>query len=470
MTKQIVRLDRKGVIAISAAVILIFLSRIVPLPVGLTRGGLTSIVLLVAAIILWISETMNLAVTTIMIVAILPFFGLMTPSVVFSSFASSVFFFVLATFALTAALVTSSIPTRIAGFILRWSGQNSRKLVMGFVIGTAMLSSIMSNVPTCALFASLAIAIFKTDGDPKPGTSRLGKALMIGVPAGSVLGGFITPAGSPTNVLAIELLEKAGIRITFLDWIIIGLPLALICCVIVSIWLGIMFRPDPISKDALEKAKHMVAEAGPLSTREKKMLSIIFLMFVFWISSTWVPAFNTTLIALLGMCAFFLPGVNVLTWDQFCENAGWDSLFMIGGVGSLAQAMLASGAATWVVNTLLSNAGSWPTLVVFIVISAVICCLHIMIPSGPAVVGLAVMPMIVLAQSIGISPVAAAVITSFWGGVTLMLPIDAVPMLTYGYGYYKMTDMAKFGWLPSIIMIGLTATIIPFMLKLLGYA
>ena len=335
-----VRLDRKGLIALFTAVALVFLSRIVPLPVGLTRGGLTSIVLLIAAIILWISETMNLAVTTIMIVATLPFFGLMTPSVVFSSFAGSVFFFVLATFALTAALSTSSIPTRIAGFILNWSGQNSKKLIMGFVIGTALLSSIMSNVPTCALFASLAIAILKTDGDPKPGTSRLGKALMIGVPAGSVLGGFITPAGSPTNVLAIEMLEKAGIRITFLDWIIIGLPLALVCCVIISVLLGIMFRPDPISKDALAKAKLMVAEAGPLNLREKKMLSIIFLMFVFWISGTWVPAFNTTLIALLGMCAFFLPGVNVLTWDQFCENAGWDSLFMIGGVGSSRRRFL----------------------------------------------------------------------------------------------------------------------------------
>ncbi len=470
MEKTMVRLDRKGLISLFTAVALVFLSRIVPLPEGLTRGGLTSIVLLIAAIILWISETMNLAVTTIMIVATLPFFGLMTPTVVFSSFASSVFFFVLATFALTAALVTSTIPTRIAGFILNWSGQNSKKLIMGFVIGTALLSSIMSNVPTCALFASLAIAILKTDGDPKPGTSRLGKALMIGVPAGSVLGGFITPAGSPTNVLAIEMLEKAGIRVTFLDWIIIGLPLALICCVIVSVWLGIMFRPEPISKDALEKAKLMVAEAGPLSSREKKMLSVIFLMFVFWISSTWVPAFNTTLIALLGMCAFFLPGVNVLTWDQFCENAGWDSLFMVGGVGSLAQAILTSGAATWIVNSLLSNAASWSPLVVFIVISTVVCCLHIMIPSGPAVVGLAVMPMIVLAKSIGISPVAAAVITSFWGGVTLMLPIDAVPMLTYGYGYYKMPEMAKFGWLPSIVLIFISALFIPFMLRVLGYA
>jgi len=463
------RLDLKGIVSLFAAVFLVFLSRILPLPEGLSREGLTSVVLLVAAIVLWVTEAMDLAITTILIVATLPFFNIMPAGSMFSSFAGSVFFFVLATFGLTAALVTSTIPTRIAGLILRWSGKNSRKLVLGFTLGTAVLSSIMSNVPTCALFASLAIAILKTDGDPVPGTSRLGKALMIGVPAGSVLGGFITPAGGPTNVLAIELLGKAGMHITFLDWIIVGFPLAIISCVIVAVWLGIVFRPEPISQGALDKAKKMVADAGPMSAREKKMLIIILLMFVFWISSTWVKAFNTTLIALLGMCAFFLPGVKVLTWQQFSKNASWDALFMIGGVGALAQGILGSGAATWLVNTLLSGAASWSPLVVYIVISAVICCLHILIPSGPAVAGLAVMPMILLAQSAGVNPIAAAVITAFWGGATFMLPMDAVPMLTYGYGYYKIPDMLKFGWLPSIVIIFIAGLFIPFALGILGY-
>ena len=462
------RKDLKSIISFFAAVFLVFLSRILPLPEGLTREGLTSIVLLVAAIVLWVTEAMDLAAITIMIVATIPFFKIMPASSMFSSFAGSVFFFVLATFALTAALASSTLPTRIAGLILRWSGQNSKKLVIGFTLGTAILSAIMSNVPTCALFASLAIAILKTDGDPKPGTSRLGKALMIGVPAGSVIGGFITPAGGPTNVLAIEILEKTGYNVTFLDWMIIGLPLALISCIIVSVWLGIVFRPEPISEEALEKAKQMVKDAGPISAREKKMLVIIFLMFVFWISSTWVPAFNTTLIALLGMCAFFLPGVRVLTWDQFTKNSSWDALFMIGGVGALAQAILDSGAATWLVNTLLSGAASWSPVVVYIVISAVICVLHILIPSGPAVAGLAVMPMILFAESAGVNPIAAAVLTAFWGGVTFMLPMDAVPMLTYGYWYYKIPDMLKFGWLPSIVII-VIALFIPFALGILGY-
>jgi len=463
------RKEVKNIIFFIAAVFLVFLSRIVPLPEGLTREGLTSIMLLVAAILLWITEAMDLAAITILIVSTIPFFKIMSAGAMFSSFAGSVFFFVLATFALTAALANSTIPTRIAGLILRWSGRNSRKLVLGFTLGTAILSSIMSNVPTCGLFASLALAILKTNGDPKPGTSSLGKALMIGVPAGSVIGGFITPAGGPTNVLAIEILEKTGFNITFLDWMIVGLPLALISCVIVAVWLGIVFRPEPISEEALEKAKQMVKDAGPMSAREKKMLVIIFLMFVFWISSTWVKAFNTTLVALLGMSAFFLPGVRVLKWDQFTENSSWDALFMIGGVGALAQAILDSGAATWLVNTLLAGASFWPPVVVYIVISAVICILHILIPSGPAVVGLAVMPMIVLAQSAGVNPIAAAVITAYWGGVTLMLPIDAVPMLTYGYGYYKIPDMVKFGWLPSIVLIFIAGLFIPFALGLLGY-
>ena len=108
-------------------------------------------------------------------------------------------------------------------------------------------------------------------------------------------------------------------------------------------------------------------------------------------------------------------------------------------------------------------------MVVYIVISADICVLHILIPSGPAVAGLAVMPMILFAESAGVNPIAAAVLTAFWGGVTFMLPMDAVPMLTYGYGYYKIPDMLKFGWLPSIVIIVIAGLFIPFALGILGY-
>jgi len=452
----------------SVAVFILF--RFLPLSEGLSREAMTVLGLMVAALLMWVTEAVNMAITTILVCVMLPFFGCMTNAEMYSNFGSKVFFFMVGTFSITAALATTTLPTRMAGFILRWAGKNPRKLVLGFTIGTGLLSSIMSNVPTCALFATLAISILKANGDPKPGTSNIGKCLMMAIPAGSVIGGFMSPAGGPTNLIAIGALEAVGIRITFLDWLIQGYPIGLVCCVIFALCVCMIFKPEEITDAAILGAKEMISGSGKMQPREWKALIIVAGMFILWVLSTWVPLFDTTLVALLGMCLLFMPGIEVVTWKQYCENSSWDALFLIGGVGAIAAAASATGAASWLINTVLADAVNWSPVVVLIAISAVACVMHVLCPSGPAVAGLLCAPMIILAQNTGVSVTGTAAIAAFWGAVTFMLPTDAVPMFTYAYGYYSVKDMVKNGWLPSIIMIVFVAIAIPFAMGLLGYA
>ena len=244
MLKAKPKSNTKALVMIAIAVVILILSRVLPLPEGLSREGMTALGVMIAALVLWVSEAMNMAVTTILLVCMLPFFGVMKPAEMFKGFGGSVFFFMIGTMSITTALASTTIPTRMAGGILAWSKNNPVKLVLGFTVGTAVLSSIMSNIPTCALFASLGIAIMKANGDPKPGTSNLGKCLMIGIPAGSVIGGFMTPAGGPTNIVAINALEAVGIRVTFLDWMIMGYPIGLICSVLFALWICIFSKPE----------------------------------------------------------------------------------------------------------------------------------------------------------------------------------------------------------------------------------
>ncbi len=470
MLKAKPKTNTKAYVMLAIAVVILVLSRVLPLPDGLSREGMTALGVMIAALVLWITEAMNMAVTTILLVCMLPFFGVMKPAEMFKGFGGSVFFFMIGTMSITTALASTTIPTRMAGAILSWSKNNPIKLVLGFTVGTAVLSSIMSNIPTCALFASLGIAIMKANGDPVPGTTNLGKCLMISIPAGSVIGGFMTPAGGPTNIVAINALEAVGIRVTFLDWMIMGYPIGLICSILFALWICLFYKPEKISDDALGIAHEMVSGSGPLTPREIKCLIVIILMFVTWIASTWIPIFNTTVVALFGTCLFMCPGIEVITWRDYVEKGGWDGTFLVGGVGAMADAALATGAAKWIIDSTLGGAASWSPVVVCLAVSALICVLHWLCPSGPAVAGLAVAPIIMLAQSAGASPVALAVITAFWSGVTFLLPTDAVPMFTYGFHYYSITDMMKEGWVPSLVFVIFVAFAIPFMTGILGYA
>ena len=451
-----------------AAAVIILLFSILPCPEGLSRQGMQSFGLILAAIVLWVGEAMNMAVVGIFMATLLVFMQILTPAEMFKGFGGSVFFFMVGTMSITTAMASTSIPTRIAGAIMMWAKRSPIKLVVGFACGTELLSSIMSNIPTCALFASLGIAVLKANGDTKPGTSNLGKCLMIAIPAGSVIGGYMTPAGGPTNIIAMNYLAQIGRPISFLQWMLQGYPIGFLMVILVAFWLTVVHEPEKIGDEALEKAKEMVHGDGPLTVREIKILCIIGAMFIAWIASSWFPVLNTTCVALMGTCLFMFPGIDAMTWSEYSEKGGWEASFMVGSVGALADAVLTTGAAKWLIGATLSGAASWSPIMVFLLISFLVCCIHILVPSGPAVAGLAVIPIVDLALLAGVNPVAAAVLVSFWSAVTFVLPTDAVPMFTYKFRYYNFPDMMKAGIPVSIVVAVLVALLIPFGCNLLG--
>ena len=460
------KLNKKGILII-ISIILIAVSCLLPLPEGLSRQGMQSLGIILAALVLWIGEVMNMAVTGIMMAVLLVFLGVLSPTAMFQGFGGSVFFFMVGTMSITTAMSATSIPTRMAGLIMKWAKKSPTKLIVGFAIGTALLSSIMSNIPTCALFASLGMAVIKANGNPKPGSSGLGKCLMIAIPAGSVIGGFMTPAGGPSNIIAMNYLTEIGHPITFVQWMLQGYPFGLLITVVVALWITFVHKPEKISDAALAEADKMISGHGKLSVKEIKTLLIIAVMFVCWIASSWVPILNTTCVALLGTCLFMFPGLDVLTWDDYSKNGGWDASFMVGAVGALADAVLKTGAATWLINNTMAGAKDLPAILIFLEISLLVCVLHILCPSGPAVAGLAVVPLVELSLMVGINPISTALLVSFWSATTFVLPTDAVPMFTYKYGYYSFKDMAKSGIPVSLLVVILAGVGIPLAMKLM---
>lgn len=457
----------KPLIIIIAAVIII-ISFVLPLPEGLTRAGMKSFGVILASIVLWVSEALNMAVTGIFMSALLVFINVLSPAEMFKGFGGSVFFFMVGTMSITTAMASTTIPTRVAGIIMTWAKKSPRKLVVGFALGTALLSSIMSNIPACAMFASLGLAVLKANGDPKPGTSNLGKCLMIAIPAGSVIGGYMTPAGGPTNIMAVVTLTQMGMPVPFFKWMLQGVPIGVAFTVLVALWTTFVHKPESISDEALAKAEEMVHGSGKLNVREIKALAVISLMFVAWIASSWIPILNTTCVALMGTCLFMFPGIDVITWDEYSQQGGWDGTFMVGSVGAIADAALNTGAAKWLITTTLGRAVDWSPTAIFMLIAFLVCIIHVLIPTGPAVAGLAVVPIVELALLAGINPISAALLVSFWSAVTFILPTDAVPMFTYKFGYYSFGDMMKSGIPISIIVAPLTAIIIPAACALLG--
>ena len=48
------------------------------------------------------------------------------------------------------------------------------------------------------------------------------------------------------------------------------------------------------------------------------------------------------------MIIMFLPGMDLLTWDEYAREVPWDLVIMLGCLMALATALLSTGAIDWV--------------------------------------------------------------------------------------------------------------------------
>lgn len=461
--------DKKKV-GILLTVAILFIAQLIPESGSLSGAAINSMALFISAIVLWVCESFPMCISALALMMIMPYFGVMKLGEVWPSFGGSAFFFVMATFALTASIENSTYPTRFIGWLVNISKGDSKKLIYGFMIGAAVLSSIMSNMATAIMFISISLILIKANGNPEKGKSNFAKCMLIGVPAAANIGGFMTLAGTPTNIMGVELLDSMlGIKVSFVQWMVVGVPVGLLCTILAAMVITKIFKPEPLAQEAIEFYEESKKQLPPLTGKEKKTLIIIVTMFVLWILGSWISVLNTAVVAILGIAVMMLPGIDVLTWDEYSGKTDWNTCMVIGAVPVLVQGMIVTGASQWLVDTVFGEIGNWSWIAIALFVGLFACVLRNFIPTGVANFALLSVPIIQLAQSTGTSPTAMIMMIAFWCLVILVLPFDPIYLISYGSGYYKVKDTAKSGIPLSLILVVVTGVLIPLLAKVIGF-
>ena len=425
--------------------------------------------LFVGALVLWATELLPIAVTSLLILAVGPvlgIFGSLSEAVV--GFTNPVVYFIIASFIISMAFQQSGLARRVALWLISRSGTDAKRIILVFMMGCAVNASIMSNVPAAAIWMSLTLPILKNLG-VKKGKSNFAKAIMIGIPIASLTGGIMTPAGSSTNVLALSLLQELkGIEIPFVNWMALGVPLGLIMTV-VSWWVLVrVFRPEIQQIGEIKEFTEEREANKKWKVIEIKATVLIFAMVSLWVLSSWVSGLNITIIAIIGSCIMFLPGINLLNWRETRNGIGWDSVLIVGSVTTLGIASTQNGLSDWVVSNMLGGIGGLPLFWALLVICLFTIVLHLPIPVIPTIISAIVPAMVVLAVNAGVNPAIYALAVAFASHCAFLLPLDPVPLVTYSKGYYRMFDMFYPGSIISIIWAVVNAVILYFIGPLVG--
>lgn len=456
-------------IGLILAMAVIMIAYFMPTPEGLSYGGKMSLGLLAGAVILWVCETFPVSISGFLLMLLVSFFGIKDLNSVFQAFISPVIFFVIATFGITAIIMKTNLATRLSGLLLKWANGNSKKIVLAFIAGTALLSSIMSDLAATFLFLGLVYSLLKPL-NAKPGQSNLGKCLMLGVPLGAMAGGICTPAGSSLNMMAIGLLGKHySLTITFLDWMAIGIPIAI--CMVIASWFFIVkiLKPEDISKEDLAGLETEIANLGKITVTEKKVLTIIISMLICWVLGSWIKVLSTTTVAMVGLIIMFLPGVKLLEGKDFFDAVPWNIVLMIGSVQAFAAVALETGAARYLADTVIGFTGGLGALGVIAVLSTFLVLLHAVFPIGPAGVGLFLIPLADIGVQSGLySPAVAAIIVALAFEACFLLPLNPNILVTYNDGYYSMVDVIKPGVFITAIYVLLMVLWLPLIVSILG--
>ncbi len=323
------------------------------LPPDVNELGRRTAAIFVVAAVFWATEAIPLFATSLLIVGLLIVAvagdgGLATklPALsawpeadgqrvaihyksILASFASPVIMLFLGGFLLSRAVIKHGLDKVFAARMLRPFTGSPALLVFGVLGISAFFSMWISNTATAAMMIVIIAPLVKS----LPAKDRFHRALVLAVPFGANIGGIGTPIGTPPNAIAIGLLRSAGYQISFTDWMLLAVPLAVLLLVLAGIALLSIFPPEKgLQIEPVERS-------GRLDGRGRATLVLLVITIGLWLTSKWT-GLSDAAVALLAATGLTTLGLL----DRFDLRAiDWDVLILMWGGLALGDAMMSSG-------------------------------------------------------------------------------------------------------------------------------
>ena len=432
----------------------------------------------------WITEAIPIAVTSLLPIILFPLSGALPLAETSSSFGHRYVFLYMGGFILALAIEKWNLHKRIALNIIKLIGTDVKKIILGFMLATAFLSMWISNTATAVMMLPIGIAIIKQMKDSKsiPDQENLifGKALMLSIAFSASVGGIATLIGTPPNLVFAGIIQELyGIEISFLKWIIFGLPISIILLTISWIYLTrVAFKFSQINFDVgMVEIKKQLTELGEIRYEEKIVLVVFVITGAAWISRTFflnlfLPSLDDSMIALMSGISLFLLSTGkknnvekIMHWED-AVKLPWGILLLFGGGLAIAAGFQSSGLASWIAENFTQLSGFSLFIILLVVIAAVNFLTEI--TSNIATTAMLLPILAPTALILGVHPYILMVGATLSASCAFMLPVATPPnAVVFGSNYLKISDMVRVGILMNIISIIIIFTMVYFFLPVL---
>lgn len=432
---------------------------LMPTPEGLSAAAHATLAAGTLMGIWWITEALPVAATALVPVFLFPLLGVGTVGQATAPYANHIIYLFLGGFLLAAGLERSGLHRRLALAVVAGVGVSPPRLILGFLLATALLSMWISNTATALMMLPIAMTVATIGGDT-PGSARGASALLLAVAYGSSVGGLGTLIGTPPNAIMAGYLQQAhGIEVGFGEWMLVGVPLVAIALP-ATYWVlrrTLRFEAVASEETAMAVIARQRAELGPWSAAEVRVANVFVLAALCWsfqpVLSVYLPGLSDAGVGIFaGLLLFLVPdgkGSRLLEWSDV-ERIPWGVLVLFGGGLSLADAVQRTELAGWI-GGLLSGFQALPLpLLIFLATLLVIFLTEITSNSATAAAFLPVMG--ALAVSLGHDPRVLVVPAALAASCAFMLPVATPPnAIVFGTGNIMQRDMIRAGFRLNIV-------------------
>ncbi|MFA6126099.1 MAG: SLC13 family permease [Bacteroidales bacterium] len=341
----------------------------------------------------WITEAVPLAITSLLPVALFPLLGIMDGQTVSAAYFNHVIFLFIGGFLIALAMQRWNLHKRIALNILSITGTGKSRLLLGFMLATALLSMWMSNTATAMMVVPILISVL-SEIEPDPDKKRsFSTGVLLGVAYSASIGGVMTLVGTPPNLSFLRIYQvmfPQAPTITFLQWMLFAVPAGLLMLLAAFTLLYLKYAKGIKTKAVKNMPiRQMRKDLGPMSQEEKIVLFCFVLMALLWITRSdieigsttihgWASIFGKpdfindgTVAIAVSLPLFMIPSKNstgsrIMDWAT-ASHLPWDIVLLFGGGFALANGFRDSGLSLWLGHQLQGLSVLHPIIIILII-------------------------------------------------------------------------------------------------------
>ena len=479
-TLTVDRLRRK--IGLVLAPALFGLMLVLPLP-GLSVEAHRLAAVMVAVITLWVTETIPLPVTALLGPTLAIVLGVAPARQAYAPFADPLILLFIGSFILAQAIFVHRLNERIAYGVMSWKviGARPTRILIAYGCIAAFISAWMSNTATAAMLLPIGLSLLAFMESESSISPRYGTALMLATAYGCSLGGMATIVGTPPNVIAAGMIrEFTGIEISFVQWMFFAVPAAVFMVGFLVIYMNWMGRSGIAEIPGADKIiRERMAALGPWKNGEKNVLIAFLVTVTLWVvpgilgivlgtdhpvAAALSSAVPISVAAIIGATLLFLMPVSetersTITWRQ-AANIDWGTILLFGGGLALGQMASSTGLAE---AFGLGITGVVPvgSVITLTFASAIFTTILSETMSNTAAATIAMPVIISIAQAAGVDPIPPTLAASLTASVAVILPVSTpANAIVYSSGKVPITKMIRYGIVVDIVAIIAIPTIV----------